>query len=131
MTRRSGLEVVPTSVRPVYDLVVREADGTEHRLVYDIDEVTIGRAADNDLVLPAGNVSGRHAKLVCRDGRFILADVGSTNGTFVNGLRIDGPTMVRGIDIIVIGSYSLHFDDSDEAEVEILIQRGSSPALDR
>lgn len=129
MSRKSGLEVVPTSVRPVYDLVIREADGTEHRLVYDKDEVTIGRAAENDLVLPAGNVSGRHAKLVCRDGRFILADVGSTNGTFVNGLRIEGPTMVRGVDTIVIGPYALHFDDSDEAEVEIMIQTGSSPAI--
>jgi pSer/pThr/pTyr-binding forkhead associated (FHA) protein len=129
MTRKSGLEVVPTSVRPVYDLVIREADGTEHRLIFEKDVVTIGRGAENDLVLPAGNVSGAHAKIVCRDGRFILADVASTNGTFVNGVKIDGPTMVRGVDAIMIGPYTLQIDESSEAEVEILIQTGSSPAV--
>jgi pSer/pThr/pTyr-binding forkhead associated (FHA) protein len=61
----------------------------------------IGRGAHNDVVLPDDSVSETHAKIQWRDGGWFLADVGSTNGTFVSGERItaerrlDGPVELR------------------------------------
>ncbi len=62
-------------------------DGREH--VLDAD-VTIGREGC-DVVLPDPEVSRRHAALRVTDGRLVVEDLGSTNGTFVNGEQITGP----------------------------------------
>ena len=56
---------------------------------------TIGRSADNDIVLDAPSVSAHHAEVRYENGRYILYDIGSTNGTFVNGRRISGPNMIK------------------------------------
>jgi len=50
--------------------------------------VRIGRAADNDLVLPVDTVSNHHAQLEQAEGRFWLLDLNSTNGTYVNGRQV-------------------------------------------
>jgi len=59
-------------------------------LTYSEPRVSIGRSKDNDLVLPKGQstASGRHAELTYKDGRWWIADVGSTNGTYVNDERL-------------------------------------------
>lgn len=50
---------------------------------------TIGRHSANAIVIPDGKVSGQHARLIqCTDTRFVLEDLDSKNGTFVNGVRI-------------------------------------------
>lgn len=49
------------------------------------EPITIGRMSSNDVVLADANVSRRHAEMKKRDGRWIIADLGSTNGTTVNG----------------------------------------------
>jgi FHA domain len=51
-------------------------------------EISVGRHAGSDVVLPAPGVSRRHAQLCFRDGRWILRDLESMNGTFVNGVRV-------------------------------------------
>ena len=56
---------------------------------------TIGRSGDNDIVLDAPSVSAHHAEIRYENGRYILYDKGSTNGTFVNGRRIGGPNMIK------------------------------------
>ncbi len=56
---------------------------------------TIGRSGDNDIVLDAPSVSAHHAEIRYENGRYILYDRGSTNGTFVNGRRIGGPNMIK------------------------------------
>jgi pSer/pThr/pTyr-binding forkhead associated (FHA) protein len=51
---------------------------------------TVGRReTDNDIVIPDPYCSGRHADLAFAEGKFTLTDVGSTNGTFVNGVKLD------------------------------------------
>src|SRR5450432_1717426 len=49
----------------------------------ELDLIRIGRAADNDLVLPDAHVSGEHARVVSSIDGFVLEDLGSTNGTFL------------------------------------------------
>jgi len=55
---------------------------------FDGSELTIGRAADNDLVLADGRVSRHHARLTGRRGTIIYLDLGSTNGSRVNGVTV-------------------------------------------
>jgi pSer/pThr/pTyr-binding forkhead associated (FHA) protein len=73
--------------------------------------LTIGRAEDNTLALPGDEfASGHHARIESqRDGVWIL-DLGSTNGTFVNGSRLDGKRKLREGDVVQIGDTELRFE---------------------
>src|SRR5262249_3690539 len=62
----------------------------------------IGRRGDVQLCLPAPTVSARHAVIEQRDGRLVITDLHSTNGTFVNGQRIAGPTALSENDLLQI-----------------------------
>ncbi|KAG2481061.1 hypothetical protein PVAP13_J064901 [Panicum virgatum] len=54
------------------------------------DAVTVGRVADKaDIVLPIATVSGTHARLEKKDGRLLVTDLGSTNGTYINERRLN------------------------------------------
>lgn len=61
----------------------------EHPL-HEGDSVKIGRAASNDIQIAEGHVSREHAIVACKDGAFTVDDVGSANGTFVNGVQVYG-----------------------------------------
>jgi ABC-type multidrug transport system ATPase subunit len=75
--------------------------------------ITIGRAAGNDLVLNDSLVSKRHARIErYPDGRFVLTDLGSSNGTYVNGRRIRGSVLITPSDQILISSHSLRLDEA-------------------
>ena len=63
----------------------------------------IGAASDCDLVVDRPTVSRRHCKLVRTPDRLILEDLGSTNGTFVNGRRLAEPTPVSPLDLVLLG----------------------------
>ncbi|MHB0875488.1 MAG: FHA domain-containing protein, partial [Anaerolineae bacterium] len=74
-------------------------------------ESTIGRAEDNVIVLPDEQVSRHHAVVRLNGGHPVIADLGSRNGTFVNGVRISAPTPLRPGDVITIGSSRLSLRD--------------------
>ncbi len=63
-------------------------DGRQHDIRIDGSLLTIGRAADNGLVLDDAKVSRHHARLRARHGMLVLADLDSTNGVRVNGVRV-------------------------------------------
>ena len=71
--------------------------------------VTIGRMSTNDVVLSDPNVSRRHAELRHEDGRWVLVDLGSTNGTTVNGKLARSHTLNPG-DRLRFGTSELVFD---------------------
>ena len=91
-------------------LNVTEKGGTPKRMEFDKDEVTVGRVPGNDIVLPKGNVSKRHSQVFCREGRFFVADLKSTNGTYLNGRRITTPSVIRPGDKIYIGDFVVTVD---------------------
>lgn len=67
---------------------------------------TIGRAEDNSLVIHDPDVSAHHAEIVISEGAFVLRDLGSANGTFLNGGKIDAAGLYQG-DEIGVGSTKL------------------------
>jgi len=114
-------------------VTLAEKDSEEEELTFDKAEVSIGRLASCDLCLSKGNVSKNHAKFVEREGRVILVDLRSTNGTFVNGRRLTGPQVVKPNDEISIGDYFLYaevledeHEDDDELEDRYLKKEESS-----
>ncbi|MFN3186530.1 MAG: FHA domain-containing protein [Nannocystaceae bacterium] len=77
---------------------------------FDKREITIGRTPSNDIRIPEAGVSSSHARLLYTDGSLTLVDLSSTNGTFVNGSRIQGPHMVQPGDEVYVCSHKLEFD---------------------
>src|SRR6187549_2481071 len=94
----------------MFAIIVHEKGGAERREIFDAAELSVGRVQGNELMLPKGNVSKRHARLLYRDGRFIVTDLNSTNGTYVNRRRITQATIVREGDRIYIGDFVLRIE---------------------
>jgi pilus assembly protein CpaF len=115
---RAGRELLPFSrVDPnMFSIIISEKGGAERREGFDKNEINVGRVQGNDLMLPKGNVSKHHARLLFRDGRFIVTDLKSTNGTYVNGRKIAQATIVREGDKIYIGDFVLRLDAGSGAE---------------
>lgn len=96
----------------MFAIIVSEKGGAERRESFDKNEINVGRVQGNDLMLPKGNVSKHHARLLFRDGRFIVTDLKSTNGTYVNGRKIAQATIVHDGDKIYIGDFVLRLEPS-------------------
>lgn len=102
----------------VIEVTTRE--GTRHALEFSKPEITFGRVQGNDIVLPRGNVSKRHARLVIKEGKMIIVDLKSTNGTFVNGRRITSPLVIRDTDSVQIGDLALRCSIEEEVDADTL-----------
>ena len=96
----------------MFSIIITEKGGSERREPFEKPEINVGRVQGNDLMLAKGNVSKRHARLLFRDGRFIVTDLKSTNGTYVNGRKIAQATIVREGDKIYIGDFVLRVEVS-------------------
>jgi pilus assembly protein CpaF len=91
-------------------ITLAEKGGGSQQLSFQKSQVTIGRLAGNDIVLSKGNVSKYHTRLVAHEGKIVIEDLKSTNGTFVNGKRIAAKQVVRPSDKIYIGDYVINVE---------------------
>lgn len=89
------------------ELDIIDESGSWHRFSFEDNTIDVGRDPDLHLVLPAPNVSNEHCRLAAQGGRVVITDLGSTNGTFVNGVRVRAPTVVSPADRISVGPYVL------------------------
>lgn len=94
-------------------ITIIDPQGRLHQLSFEETGVSVGRALDNDLVLPAGQVSNHHCKIFLKDNRLVVSDLGSSNGTFINGLPLTKPMLLRFVDQVVVGPYTLTVERVD------------------
>jgi pilus assembly protein CpaF len=99
----------------MFTVIVTEKGGDQKRLDFDKPEITIGRVQGNDIILPKGNVSKRHSRIVLKDGKFIIVDLKSTNGTYVNGRKITSPLVIKDTDKIYIGDFIITVEEPNGA----------------
>ena len=78
---------------------------------------TIGRLPDNTIVIDNSAVSSHHVRVQREGPQFVVEDLGSTNGTFVNGEKITKKPLRHG-DTILVGKHKLFFDRMGEAEFD-------------
>src|SRR5205085_4674657 len=118
-------DALPSSVRPRLDcgargsrgmsfsVILTERGGPTRRLDFDAEEITIGRVDENDICLPKGNISKKHTRIVVKDGRIIVLDLKSTNGTYVNGKKLAGPQVISPDDKVYSGDFILNVEPPD------------------
>jgi sigma-B regulation protein RsbU (phosphoserine phosphatase) len=109
-------------------LLVRRPGANPERV--DLDPTTpcgIGRAPENRIVLTDSSVSRQHARLFSRDEAFWVEDLGSKNGTKVNGNAIEGPKRLKPGDGLQVGSFQLVFS-SETASASARLADVAAPA---
>lgn len=91
--------------------LIASVDGVEVKHIYlQNDRTTLGRKLHNDIVLDSMVVSGEHCAFKLSGiADVTLEDLGSTNGTYINGHMIKSPQLLRDADIITIGNFSVQF----------------------
>ncbi len=89
------------------------------------DEVVVGRLPECDLQLESNMVSRRHAKLLRQGSEYAIEDMGSGNGTFVNGKRIEGLTKLKHGDRLKLGPILLRYESANKGTDDPLSEIGS------
>jgi pSer/pThr/pTyr-binding forkhead associated (FHA) protein len=108
--------ITPTSpeAAPLASLLFRTGDLKGRRLPIKVPVVNIGRGDYNDLVIADPSVSTMHAKLQRREAVWILTDLGSTNGTFVEGERLSGEAALGPGTTLRFGDVTALFEPLDD-----------------
>ncbi|MGA9885130.1 MAG: FHA domain-containing protein [Candidatus Acidiferrales bacterium] len=96
-------------------LVLKFENAVLQEVPVNAKEVSIGRSPDNALVIDNPAVSHYHARVFNEEGRMMLEDFGSLNGTFVNGQRVKMVTLKPG-DSVAIGKHTIVVSDSRDLD---------------
>jgi pSer/pThr/pTyr-binding forkhead associated (FHA) protein len=89
-------------------LVVKRGPNAGSRFLLDTDLTRVGRHPESEIFLDDITVSRRHAEFVRRDSGYLLRDVGSLNGTYLNRERVEEGALTSG-DEVQIGKFKLVF----------------------
>ena len=86
-----------------FQLIMRSGPTPGAAFTLEGDQITIGRDSVNEIVINDAEISRRHARLTFQGGKYVLEDLGSTNGTFVNGQRLAGPRVLKAGEVVSFG----------------------------
>jgi hypothetical protein len=114
-TDRTAVFVVPETDGPRAILREVRPDRSSRTVTFEGRPLTIGRAADNGLVLRDGRASRHHARIDARRGTLVLSDLGSTNGSWVNDRRVEAIALGAG-DRIRVGATHLIVESIEAPE---------------
>ena len=89
------------------------------------DQLVIGRDSSNSVAINDAEISRKHSRLSFQGGKYVLEDLGSTNGTFVNGQRLAGPVVLKPGDVVSLGEQIVLMYDA------INIDPGATVAVSR
>jgi hypothetical protein len=108
-----------SSSEPILDISAHEAQGDGLQVILPVGfDAIVGRAETDGVRIDDPEVSRRHARLVHDERGVIVQDLGSTNGTQINGDRITGPCLLRDGDVVSFGDVSAVFRSSSPAQLE-------------
>jgi hypothetical protein len=113
--------------RPAATLVVRQGPQAGMSFPLAGNQIVIGREEGMDIALQDPESSRRHALVSWRGGQFVIEDLGSTNGTFVNGVQITAPQVLNPGDSIGIGQTALVFHTT-ETQMDSQLPPQQAPA---
>jgi pSer/pThr/pTyr-binding forkhead associated (FHA) protein len=109
-------------------LILSLPDDTEQEYELGKSSITIGRSTANDITLNDARISRTHARVECSPETCRLVDLGSSNGTLVNGKRIDQADLKPG-DQMSLGSCQLRFEKSPASETAVMTMIDSEAEL--
>ena len=95
---------IPTTQHAYLEIIGEKKE----RILLGENEVIIGRVPDCDIQLLVDNVSRKHARIIYRNEEYQIEDFGSTNGVYVNGIKVE-KCILRGHDMIEIGGVKIMF----------------------
>jgi len=75
-----------------------------------VDTTTVGRVADNAFEIPEASVSSHHAEILLRGQDVVVRDLNSTNGTFINGERVEGEAVLKPGQILRLGTIDMRLE---------------------
>jgi predicted component of type VI protein secretion system len=112
-------------------LVMSQGPQPGQTFMLDRDWLTLGRDPSNDIVIVDPQVSRQHARIMRQGKMIVIEDLGSTNGTFVNGMRLTGPHVMANGDVIGLGdAVTLTYYEVGIATdaTETIVGRAAAPA---
>jgi phosphoserine phosphatase RsbU/P len=97
------------------EFIIRDLEGRSSTVILEQDRNTLGRSSANQLCYPDDvGLSRQHLALIRQDGQWMVEDLGSKNGTTLNGARIDKPMPFRPGDRVSAGHLSIEFAGAGE-----------------
>jgi pSer/pThr/pTyr-binding forkhead associated (FHA) protein len=103
-------------IGPAPILIVRRQDADTSQVEWSKPILTIGRDSTSDLIIDHPLASRRHARLERDETGYLIRDLESTNGTFVNGERVDGSRTLHNLDSIVVADVEIVFSDPEATQ---------------
>lgn len=109
-------------------IIVKERGWETRSFSVTDGKMSVGRSSENSIVLSNRYASTRHCEISCEKGECALSDLGSTNGVFVNGVRVTGKRLDDGDRILVGGALLIYIANEEAVELDSLVaqlQEGS------
>jgi predicted component of type VI protein secretion system len=88
---------------PVFQFVMRSGPTPGATFSLEGDQLLIGRDSSSSIAINDAEISRKHARLNFQGGKYVIEDLGSTNGTFVNGQRLVSPVVLKSGDVVSLG----------------------------
>lgn len=101
------------------EIIVKLGEEVKQKYYLYKESVSIGRAPENEIAIENLAVSRRHAEIVKENGSYVIEDLNSANGTFVNGVQVTR-TEIQDKDVISIGKHKLYFYNAQVAPMQMV-----------
>ncbi|MEP0806409.1 MAG: FHA domain-containing protein [Chloroflexota bacterium] len=117
-----------------FQLIMRQGPTPGATFLLEGSQLNIGRDSSNEIVINDAEVSRRHARLTFQGGKYVLEDLGSTNGTFVNGQRLAGPRVLKAGEVVSLGEQIVlvyEVTTNDPGATMVSPRAAAAPSLSR
>jgi pSer/pThr/pTyr-binding forkhead associated (FHA) protein len=113
-----------------FQFVMRSGPNVGRTYALEVEELTIGRDTSNPISINDAEVSRKHVRLMFKNNGYVIEDLGSTNGTFVNGQRISNPVQLKTGDLVAFGeNVVLMFEGNFDPDATMLSSKATKDNL--